>query len=127
MKKIIFAVLILLIPQICFAAYDSRDLTRQRTSGWINAGQTNYAVKSTEGKIFTVTVTATTAGGYVEIFDAVSAPSETGQMIDESKLLVELYDGLVSDSKFVMYNPYLQATEGIMVTTVNAEAIITYY
>ncbi len=104
------------------AAYDSRDLTLQRTSGHIVSGVTNQVIKSTEGKIFTVSMIATSAGGYIEVFDASSKPSSL-----TADMLVELRDGVANDSKGMIYSPYLQATKGIVITTVNATAIVTYY
>jgi len=123
MKKIIIMVLGLLIPGICHAApFDSRDNTKQMSSGVINPAETNNVIKATNGKIFSVTIIAKSAGGFIEVFDAKTVPSDV-----DSDMMVELYEGTVNNSKTVHFFPYLQATKGIVISTVNAEAIVTYY
>jgi hypothetical protein len=111
------AILFVISIFLCIGAFAS-DSQRQVSSGEITSKTT---LKASEGKVYGVSMVATSNNAWVAIFD-----SNSGDNTGKTKL-IELSEATQYNSSTIQFPEGLNAYEGIRVEISNASAIVYYY
>ena len=116
MKKIsLILLLVMCFWGISFASDADRQVTKQITSGDVTA------IKITAGEVFSVTMTATSNGGWIALYDSASSA------IAGKEAKIEIMEATANNTGTKEFPEGLNFYNGIYIERSNASAIVYYY